>query len=100
MFDNLGTALIQAFGFFSVFGYFVYKILFADKNLIDSQIKSNKKIISDTKPITKKVERKGFFNKRKNLDQEVVPPQKKGIFNRKQEIIQKDGKVKKKGWFK
>ncbi len=30
MFDNLGTALVQALGFFAVFGFFVYQTLFAD----------------------------------------------------------------------
>ena len=32
MFDNLGTALVQALGFFAVFGFFVYQTLFADKS--------------------------------------------------------------------
>ena len=31
MFDNLETALIQAFGFFAIFGFFVYQTLFANK---------------------------------------------------------------------
>ena len=30
MFDNLGTALVQALGFLAVFGFFVYQTLFAD----------------------------------------------------------------------
>ena len=30
MFDNLGTALVQALGFFAIFGFFVYQTLFAD----------------------------------------------------------------------
>ena len=30
MFDNLGTALVQALGFFAVFGFFVYQTLYAD----------------------------------------------------------------------
>ena len=33
MFDNLGTALVQAIGFFAVFGFFVYKTLFADSTV-------------------------------------------------------------------
>ena len=36
MFDNLGTALVQALGFFAVFGFFVYQTLFADKKYIIS----------------------------------------------------------------
>ena len=31
MFDNLGTALVQALGFFAVFSFFVYQTLFADR---------------------------------------------------------------------
>ena len=39
MFDNLGTALVQALGFFAIFGFFVYQTLFADeKNKISNEI--------------------------------------------------------------
>ena len=31
MFDNLETALIQALGFFAIFGFFAYQTLFATK---------------------------------------------------------------------
>ena len=41
MFDNLGTALVQALGFFAVFGFFVYQTLFADSKPKNS--KSNTK---------------------------------------------------------
>ena len=41
MFDNLGTALVQALGFFAVFGFFVYQTLFADRKPKNS--KSNPK---------------------------------------------------------
>jgi len=41
MFDNLGTALVQALGFFAVFGFFVYQTLFADSKPKNS--KSNLK---------------------------------------------------------
>ncbi len=30
MFDNLGTALVQALGLFGVFGFFAYQTLLAD----------------------------------------------------------------------
>ena len=54
MFDNLGTALVQALGFFAVFGFFVYQTLFADSK--PKNIKSNPKKtkISDTKESIKK----------------------------------------------
>jgi len=40
MFDNLGTALVQALGFFAVFGFFVYQTLFADSKPQKFKIKS------------------------------------------------------------
>ena len=40
MFDNIGTALVQAIGFFGVFGYFVYQLLSDGKKPIDNQSKS------------------------------------------------------------
>ena len=38
MFDNLGTALVQALGFFAIFGFFIYQTLFADKKNNNSKI--------------------------------------------------------------
>ena len=49
MFDNLGTALVQALGFFAVFGFFVYQTLFADSKPKNSKWnieKSQKNIAS------------------------------------------------------
>ena len=37
MFDNLGTALVQALGFFAVFGFFVYQTLFVENKPDNSQ---------------------------------------------------------------
>ena len=42
MFDNLGTALVQALGFFAVFGFFVYQTLFADSKPKNSKLNSKK----------------------------------------------------------
>ena len=49
MFDNLETALIQALGFFSVFGFFVYQTLFANKKTKNPKINPKKTKTSDTK---------------------------------------------------
>ena len=42
MFDNLGTALVQALGFFAVFGFFVYQTLFADSKPKNSNLSPKK----------------------------------------------------------
>ena len=54
MFDNLGTALVQALGFFAVFGFFVYQTLFADSKPKNSKSNAKKTKISDTKELIKK----------------------------------------------
>ncbi len=99
MFDNLGTALVQALGFFAVFGFFVYQTLFADSK--PKNLKSNpKKKISDTKESIKKGPKKGLFNIKSKPVEESSPVQKKGLFRRKKEVIKEEIKPKKKGWFK
>ena len=99
MFDNLGTALVQALGFFAVFGFFVYQTLFADSKTKNSKLNPKKTKISDTKESIKKP-KKGLFNKKSKLVEENLPVQKKGLFGRKKEFIQEESKPKKKGWFK
>ena len=48
MFDNIGTALVQAVGFFGVFGYFVYQLLSDGKKPIQNQSKPPvKKVIQN-----------------------------------------------------
>ena len=99
MFDNLGTALVQALGFFAVFGFFVYQTLFADnKPKKKSNLKKTK--ISDTKESIKKEPKKGLFNRKSKPVEENLPIQKKGLFGRKKEVIKEEIKPKKKGWFK
>ena len=49
MFDNLGTALVQALGFFAIFGFFVYQTLFADSKPKNSKLNPKKTKITDTK---------------------------------------------------
>ena len=100
MFDNLGTALVQALGFFAVFGFFVYQTLFADstpKNL-KSNLKKTK--ISDKKESIKKETKKGLFSRKSKPVEENLTVQKKGLFGRKKEVIKEEIKTKKKGWFK
>ena len=101
MFDNLGTALVQALGFFAVFGFFVYQTLFADSKPKNSKSipKKNTKI-SDKKESIKKEPKKGLFNRKPKPVEENLPVQKKGLFGRKKEVIKEEIKPKKKGWFK
>ena len=93
MFDNLGTALVQALGFFAVFGFFVYQTLFADS-------KPKKIKIADKKESIKKEPKKGLFNRKSKPVEENLTVQKKGLFGRKKEVIKEEIKPKKKGWFK
>ena len=100
MLDNLGTALVQALGFLSIFGFFVYQTLFADKKNKNSKINSKKIKISDKKESIKKEPKKGLFNRKPKPVEENLPVQKKGLFGRKKEVIKEEIKPKKKGWFK
>ena len=100
MFDNLGTALVQALGFFAIFGYFVYQTLFADKKSKNLKINTKKIKISDKKKLIKKEPKKGLFNIKSKPVEENLPVQKKGLFGRKKEVIKEEIKPKRKGWFK
>ena len=82
MFENFGTAVVQAVGFFGVFGFFVYRLL-SDKVSSDSLKESAKK--NTSKPVRS------------------VSSEKKGLFGRKKKVeqnIDKNKKEIKKGWFR
>ena len=100
MFENLGTALVQALGFFAIFGFFVYQTLFADKKNRNTKINLKKTKISDTKKSTKEEPKKGLFKRKSKSVEEKLPVKKKGLFGRKKEVFKEDIKPKKKGWFK
>ena len=100
MFDNLGTALVQALGFFAVFGFFVYQTLFADKKNINSNLNTRQNKVFDTRKSIKKDPKKGLFNRKSKPVEENLPVQKKGLFRSKKEVIKQETKPKKKGWFK
>ena len=99
MFDNLGTALLQAIGFFAVFGFFVYQTLFADNKPKNSKINPKKTKSTATKELIKKEPKKGLFNRKSQPVEVDLPIQKKGLFGRKKEVIKEEVKPKKKGWF-
>ena len=100
MFDNLGTALVQALGFFTVFGFFVYQTLFADRTPKNSKSNPKKTNISDKKESIKKEPKKGLFNRKSKPFEENLRAPKNGLFGRKKEVIKEEIKPKKKGWFK
>ena len=100
MFDNLGTALVQAFGFFAVFGFFVYQTLFADNKPKNAKINFKKTKISDKKESIKKEPKKGLFNRDPKSAEKNLKVKKKGLFGRKKEVIKEETKSEKKGWFK
>ena len=82
MFENFGTAIVQAVGFFGVFGFFVYRLL-SEKVSNDSIKEISKK--NTSKPVRSvSSEKKGLFGRKKKV--ELNPVENK--------------KENKKGWFK
>ena len=98
MFDNLGTALVQAVGFFGVFGFFVYQLLSDGKKNIKT--KSSRKKVNELKDMDIQARKKGLFNRNTVSIKEERKPKKKSLFGRKVEPSEVPEKPKKKGWFK
>ena len=65
MFDNIGTALVQAVGFFGVFGFFVYQLLSDGKKPIQTQLKSPIKKVNKSMDSINKPKKKGLFGSKK-----------------------------------
>ena len=76
MFENFSTALIQLFGFFGVFGFFVYQLL-TDKK----KGKPSNSVVKPKEINQKKEVKSGFFGRRKK------------------EVIEEPLKKKKNRWF-
>ena len=100
MFDNIGTALVQAVGFFGVFGFFVYQLLSDGKKTIQTQLKSPIKKINKSMDSINKPKKKGLFGRKKETINENVKPKKKGLFGKKVEPEKVVEEPKKKGWFR
>ncbi len=100
MFDNIGTALVQAVGFFGVFGFFVYQLLSDGKKPIKTQLKSPIKKVNKSKDSINKPKKQGLFGRKKELITEDVKPKKKGLFGKKVEPVKVVEEPKKKGWFR
>ena len=100
MFDNIGTALVQAVGFFGVFGFFVYQLLSDGKKPIQTQLKSPIKKVNKSMDSINKPMKKGLFGRKKETINENVKPKKKGLFGKKVEDEKVVEEPKKKGWFR
>ena len=81
MFENFGTAIVQAVGFFGVFGYFIYKLI--SENPSKTKISTNK-LKKNSKNDEIISQKKGLFNRnKKNINLETKPePKKVRWFNR------------------
>ena len=99
MFDNIGTALVQAIGFFGVFGYFVYQLLSDGKKPIQTQLKSPTKKVNKSVDSIDKSGRRGLFGRKKEPIKVDVKPKKKGLFGKKVEPVKVLDEPKKTGWF-
>ena len=100
MFDNIGTALVQAVGFFGVFGFFVYQLLSDGKKPIQTQLKSPIKKVNKSMDSINKPKKKGLFGRKKETINENVKPKKRGLFGKKLEPEKVVEEPKKKGWFR
>ena len=100
MFDNIGTALVQAVGFFGVFGFFVYQLLSDGKKPIQTQLKSSTKKVNKTMDSIDKPQKKGLFGRKKEKINEDEKPKKTGLFGKKVEPEKVVEETKKKGWFR
>ncbi len=82
MFENFGTAIVQALGFFGVFAFFIYRLL-SEKDPSNSfKQNANTNIAKPSKTVNS--EKKGLFGRQKKV--------KKNI-----ELVDKENK---KGWFR
>ena len=83
MFENFGTAIVQAVGFFGVFGFFVYRLL--SEKTSSNTLKDPVKIKPSKSVKTVTSENKGLFGRRKTIEKNNDPiknENKKGWFKR------------------
>ena len=83
MFENFGTAIVQAVGFFGVFGFFVYRLL--SEKTSSNTLKDTSKSSTSKSLITNNSEKKGLFGRRKIVEESIKPSKnenKKGWFKR------------------
>ncbi len=99
MFDNIDIAIVQAVGFFGVFGFFVYQLLSEGKKTVQTQLKSPAKKVNKSIDLIENPNKKGLFGRKKEPIKLDVKPKKKGLFGKKVESVKVEKKSRKKGWF-
>ena len=98
MFDNIGTALVQAIGFFAVFGFFVYQTLFADKKNKNLKLNLNKQIFLIQKNQLKKNLKKAYLIESLNLLRRIYKFKKRDYLEKKEKLLKKkSSQIKKVG---
>ena len=66
MFENFGTAIVQAVGFFGVFGFFVYRLL--SEKVSSNSLKENTKNKTSKSLKANNSEKKSLFGRKKETD--------------------------------
>ena len=89
MFDNLGTALVQALGFFAVFGFFVYQTLFADRKPKNPKSNPKKQIFPTQKNQLKKNLKKAYLTENLKLLKRVYQSKKRDYLGEKKKLLKK-----------
>ena len=69
MFENFGTALVQAVGFFGVFGFFVYRLL--SEKVSSNSLKENTKNKTSKSLKANNSEKRGLFGRKKEADRNI-----------------------------
>ena len=78
MFENFGTAIVQAVGFFGVFGFFIYRLF--SENISSNSLKENTKN-KTSKLVKGNSEKKRFFSRKKKADQNIEVQKKENKGN-------------------
>ena len=69
MFENFGTAVVQAVGFFGVFGFFIYRLL--SEKVSSNSLKDNTKNKTSKSTKANNSEKKGLFGRKKEVDRNI-----------------------------
>ena len=89
MFDNLGTALVQALVFFAVFGFFVYQNLFADSKPKISKLNPKKKRFLTRNNQLKNNLKKAYLKENLNLLKRIYQSKKRDYLGEKKKLLKK-----------